>query len=245
MSKVSKKVITRTDEKGTTIFYGIDGICNSFKYQGISACCNGRLTKYKGYTWKYITASILRTCTGCNVLITNENKINSSSTYDNKGYRCTACNKEVGNNWNRDNYSEYYPKIKDKKNNQRKEALELLKVDTEKYNKYLENMRSYQKEYRQTDTSKITRAAYQRKRYANKTGACPKWLSCFDNEYIKHIYKQCRMITKLTDIQHHVDHIVPLRGKTVSGLHVPWNLQIITAESNIKKGNKWETEWEY
>lgn len=62
----------------------------------------------------------------------------------------------------------------------------------------------------------------------------PTWS---DKEKIKEIYLQCKELEDFTGVKCHVDHIIPLRGKTVSGLHVPENLQILTAQDNLLKGN--------
>jgi 5-methylcytosine-specific restriction endonuclease McrA len=82
--------------------------------------------------------------------------------------------------------------------------------------------------------------AYSKIRKATIKRSCPNSLLEDDYYEIKQIYLKCKEITDTTGIIHHVDHIVPLNGKTVCGLHVPWNLQILTAEENLRKSNKYE-----
>lgn len=66
----------------------------------------------------------------------------------------------------------------------------------------------------------------------------PKWLTDEHWAQIAALYAEARRLTKETGIVHHVDHIYPLRGKTCSGLHVPWNLQVIPWVENLHKANK-------
>ena len=76
------------------------------------------------------------------------------------------------------------------------------------------------------------------KRRAKLLKAAPSWLTAEQLEEIRKIYAVAEQRTARTGIHHHVDHVVPLQGKNVSGLHVPWNLQVIPAAENLRKRNK-------
>jgi|Laugresu1bdmlbdd_1035124.scaffolds.fasta_scaffold04355_2 hypothetical protein len=74
-----------------------------------------------------------------------------------------------------------------------------------------------------------------------KLNACPLWLSKEQRTKIENIYKFAKFMEELSlgSIKYHVDHIIPLRGDNVCGLHVPWNLQILNARDNLSKGNRY------
>ena len=72
---------------------------------------------------------------------------------------------------------------------------------------------------------------------STKASRIPPWLSADEMWMIGQAYEIAAFRSKITKMSWHVDHIVPLRGKIVSGLHVPWNLQVIPGKENVKKGN--------
>lgn len=92
--------------------------------------------------------------------------------------------------------------------------------------------------YRNSSEGRIAiqaRSAYFR---ALKIQATPQWLNDDHLKLIEMYYQLAYYMTKVTGIRHQVDHIIPLNGKNVRGLHVPWNLRVITAKENRNKGNK-------
>jgi hypothetical protein len=73
---------------------------------------------------------------------------------------------------------------------------------------------------------------------ATKLKRVPCWLTDTDFKEIKQIYLNAKEQSDKEGKKYHVDHIIPLRGKYVSGLHVPSNLRILLAEENLVKSNK-------
>lgn len=68
--------------------------------------------------------------------------------------------------------------------------------------------------------------------------ATPKWLTPEQKIEIRLQYRIAMELTKATGVRHVVDHITPLHGREVCGLHVPWNLRVITQAENLQKSNK-------
>ena len=102
-----------------------------------------------------------------------------------------------------------------------------------RYLNNLEKMRNQSKAWAalNKDRRRASKACYR----ASKMMATPWWI---DRDELKKFYKKAIEKTRKTGIKFHVDHIWPLRGINFCGLHVPWNLQIITDYENMSKKNK-------
>jgi len=148
-----------------------------------------------------------------------------------------VCSKCV-NTYKRDSYSK---KCKERKkayylNN--KEGILLKRA--ERYEANPAYQLTYQKEYglKWDNSNRGQRRAITRKYQASKLKATPKWLTKEMFLEMEEYYISATVISAEMGVTMHVDHIIPLQGKTVCGLHVPWNLQVITAAENYTKANK-------
>jgi 5-methylcytosine-specific restriction endonuclease McrA len=89
--------------------------------------------------------------------------------------------------------------------------------------------------FQQNKETHRARVAKYRKARIERT---PAWTTEEDKLRMKCYYQVAKMRTRETGVTWSVDHIIPLQAETVSGLHVSWNLQVITKAENIAKGNR-------
>ena len=150
---------------------------------------------------------------------------------DTKTGKCKQCCKEA----NHRSYIRNFEKIKETQHTWVKNNPEKVKEIKRKYvlnnpERRVSSCKKWSSENRGSCNANLARYK------ARKKNAEPAWLSETQRLEIANFYK----IAKWYDVQMHVDHIVPLRGNNVCGLHVHWNLQLLPANINKAKGNKHE-----
>lgn len=206
-------------------------------------------------------------CSKCGEVKDLSNFSRNKARYDGFQNNCKECNKlerikrsEEHKNYMREYYKENKETLAEKykesrskygKQYREKNKDQLSQKRKEKYKKDKERLLQNNKEYRSLNKDRLDEyrrkymkenkeilAALSAKRRSYKLNATPPWLSSEDLDKIKILYRTAKILQEIHGIKFHVDHIIPLKGENVCGLHVPWNLQILTAEDNMKKGNK-------
>ena len=153
------------------------------------------------------------------------------STYQNY---CKGCNssyvKELGFNTKKYQSKREYDKSQKKKDYMKKYDLVNKKTKSE-----------YRKKFRKENKERLAPLERYRanKRRAMKYNATPSWSQ---DDKIAVLYEKAKWLESLTGLKYHVDHIIPLQGKNVCGLHVWENLQILEMKLNISKSNKLQGE---
>lgn len=94
--------------------------------------------------------------------------------------------------------------------------------------------------YKKKNSNKVN--ALNAKRRAAKLKRTPPWLKETHYKEMEALYSLAKELGALYDTKLEVDHIIPLQGENVSGLHVPWNLQVLTASENARKGNSYDIQ---
>lgn len=137
--------------------------------------------------------------------------------------RCKHCKAKIYGKINKDERKEYR-----RNRYERYKSLETTKVSAYRQ-KHQEWWTEYSKKYAQENLGKC--AAKTAKYRASRLKATPAWLTDEQLKDIERIYETCPK-------GYEVDHIIPLQGKEVSGLHVAWNLRHLPARLNKRKSNR-------
>lgn len=101
-----------------------------------------------------------------------------------------------------------------------------------------EEKRQYRNKWKDNNLLSVRASTKARRR--KHRDATPPWLTRKQKTEIRSLYQIAMVMTKTTGEQYVVDHIVPLINPVVCGLHVPWNLRVITQAENLQKSNKFE-----
>lgn len=166
-----------------------------------------------------------KVCTGCKENKSLDSYHKAPKEKDGLVDRCKDCKKE------------YYTKNRERILNSYHQTKDARKPVGEKWREAnKEHLSNYSKEYRKAIKDKV--AFWNGTRRALKIKATPPWLSQDQLDQIAYYYTLSKDAYILTGEDHHVYHIIPLKGRNICGLHVPWNLQVLSKSENLRKGNK-------
>jgi 5-methylcytosine-specific restriction endonuclease McrA len=175
----------------------------------------------------------MKTCSKCKITKPLNEFGKDKKMKDGIRYCCKQCNNAASIEWAR--------KYPDRKKEARIKYVisnpEANAASKEKYRKNnKEKLALSNKQYRKAKPEKNTEygASYR----AKKAQATPCWLNKYQREQILEFYKMAKELETVFPWKQHVDHIVPIKHNKVCGLHVPWNLQILSVTANLEKGNK-------
>lgn len=149
--------------------------------------------------------------------------------------------KEKKSRWDANYRERHRDKIRQKNKNYYEENREAIALKSKL--RYLNNSEEVKRKviaYKKNNADKVN--ALSMKRYAGKMNARPKWLTSDELWMIEQAYVLAKLREEVVGGKWDVDHIVPLRGNRVCGLHVPWNLAVVPASINRSKGNKFNVD---
>jgi AAA15 family ATPase/GTPase len=155
-----------------------------------------------------------------------------------QGY-CKECLKKINTDYlinNPDKLEE--KKIKAGLYNKKEKVIQYQKL-YEKTQKGIEVRKKIFKKYKTTHKDKVN--ARNAERRAKLLNAMPKWAN---KQKILDFYVTAKALSMHTKTWYHVDHIIPLNGNDVCGLHCENNLQILTAQENLTKNKYWREFWQ-
>lgn len=172
----------------------------------------------------------LRICSGCRLKLPLSKFTKSLKHHKGFMYFCIECH-------NKNTKTHYHSDVEySRRKNREKPYVTSGKAKEDARNSYAKNKdkmneKARSKYQKDPESANAKARVYQ----LRKVKAVPIWANL---HMIKTIYKYCKDWTMITGIKQSVDHIIPIRNKRVSGLHVEWNLQIMPWKENLSKGNK-------
>jgi hypothetical protein len=228
--------------KNSRLPSGYSGLCKCCKNKRVSLSNNRKDNIVKYNEIKDTNKSKCTVCGEekniCEFYFSNNKKLHSSE--------CKACTKEYVKKYKENNRTKV---LEAKKNHHKKyysskkESPEFLKnrsIQTKKWrNSNKSKVKEYNKQYKNSNRDLCSAIA--NKRRVKISTSTPEWIN---NSELREIYKEKNILSEYTGINYSVDHIIPINHEKVCGLHVPWNLQILTKSENSSKNNKFDGTYE-